>query len=81
MNHSLTTLCATALAQPVTPVSSAAGRTQPSSEDMGKMMEATMNATMNAMDPAMTKASEAILEVTRCAASPAVQRGRIARTA
>lgn len=76
---SATLLCATALAQPVTPVSSAAGRTQPSPEEMGKMMEATMNASMNAMVPAMTKASEAILEVTlQKGEDPATAR-RIAR--
>lgn len=84
MKHRLTTLCATllcatALAQPVAPASSAAGRVQPSPEEMGKMMEATMNASMNAMVPAMAKASEAILEVTlQKAEDPATAR-RIAR--
>lgn len=88
MKHRLTTLCATllcatALAQPVAPVSPAAGRAQPSPEEMGKMLEATMNASMNAsmnaMVPAMAKASEAILEVTlQKAEEPATAR-RIAR--
>lgn len=74
-----TLLCATALAQPATPATPAAGRTPPSPEEMGKMMEATMNASMNAMVPAMAKASEAILEVTlQKGEDPATAR-RIAR--